>query len=155
MAQEASAAPPRRSRKKLIIVVAVVLVVAGGGGAYWGFVAAPGVWADAPRPAKPPAILPIEPFVVNLADTGGRRFIRLTLGLVIEGEEHVKEFSEDTIARTRVRSALIELLSQQTAESLVTPDGKDALKKSVAAVVATHTEHLKISDVLFTEFIVQ
>ena len=156
MTQEApaSAAPPAKSRKTLMLAVAVVIALAGGGGAYWMYFAAPGASAAAPPP-KPPAVLPLEPFVVNLADGGGRRFIRLTLGLVIEGEEHVKAFAENAILRNRVRSALIELLAQQTAETLVTPDGKAALKKRVAGVVMAQAEHLKVSDVLFTEFIVQ
>jgi flagellar FliL protein len=154
MAQEAPAAPPKKSRKTLIMAAAVVLALVGGGGAYWMYAAAPGARAAEPPP-KPPAILPIEPFVVNLADSGGRRFIRLTVTLVIEGEEHVKRFEEDAIRRARVRSALIEMLSQQSADALVKPDGKTALKKSVTTVVATHADHLKISDVLFTEFIVQ
>jgi flagellar basal body-associated protein FliL len=119
------------------------------------YFAAPGASAAAPPP-KPPAVLPLEPFVVNLADGGGgRRFIRLTLGLVIEGEEQVEAFADDAILRTRVRSALIELLAQQTAEALVKPDGKAALKARVTEVVMAHAEHLKVSDVLFTEFIVQ
>lgn len=136
-----------------MIAAGLVLLLACGGGVYWAYFAAPG--AQAAEPSKPPAVLPLEPFVVNLADPGGRRFIRLTLGLVVDGEEHVKAFTEDTILRTRVRSALIELIAQQTAESLINPDGKAALKKRVADAVTAHAGHLKVSDVLFTEFIVQ
>ena len=138
----------------MMIAAAVVLALGAGGGAYWAYFAAPGASAAEPPP-KPPAVLSLEPFVVNLADPGGRRFIRLTLGLVVEGEEHVAAFGEDAILRTRVRSALIELIAQQTAESLVKPDGKAAIKARVAEVVMAHAEHLKVTDVLFTEFIVQ
>jgi flagellar protein FliL len=152
MAQQAPAAPPVKSRKTLMLAAVVAITLAAGGGAYWATLAAPGASASAP---KPPAVLPLEPFVVNLADPGGRRFIRITLGLLIEGEEHVKAFADDTILRTRVRSALIELLAQQTAESLATPDGKAAFKKRVAGTVMAQAEHLKVSDVLFTEFVVQ
>lgn len=155
MSQEAPAAPPKKSRKTLMMAGAVVLALGAGGGAYWAYFAAPSASAAEEPPPKPPAVLSLEPFVVNLADPGGRRFIRLTLGLVVDGEEHVAEFAEDAILRTRVRSALIELLALQTAEALVKPDGKAALKGRVAEVVMAHAAQLKVTDVLFTEFIVQ
>jgi flagellar protein FliL len=158
MSQEAAAAPaaPAKSRKMLFIIVAALVVAGGGGGAYWKFFASPADPTVAEAQSKePPAIINFDPFVVNLSDSGNPRFLRVTLGLVVEGEEHAKEFSENAVVRTKVRSSLIELLSQQQATQLMTPEGKAALKKAIIAHAMRKAEHLEVHDVLFTEFIVQ
>jgi len=160
MSQEAAAQPaaPAKSRKLLIIIVAVLVVAGGGGGAYWKFFAKsadPAAVAAKKKPTLPPAMLSFDPFVVNLADGGTPRFLRVTLGLVVEGEKQAKEFSENAVVRTKVRSSLLELLSQQQASELITQAGKDALKKSIIERAKHDAEELEVNDVLFTEFIVQ
>lgn len=160
MSQDAHtpAAPAqKKSGKGLIIAVAALVVLAGaGGGAYWMF---GGSSADAAAPAEepkqPPAMVTLDAFVVNLADPGGSRFLRLTVGLVVESEEQAKEFGEDAVARMRLRSSILEMLAQQTAARLTSAEGKAELKKAVAEHAARSAEHLKVSDVLFSEFIVQ
>ena len=153
MSQEAEPAPPKKSRRTLVVAAGALVVLAGGGGAYWKFAAAPAAQAEAP--AEPPAHLILDPFVVNLADEGGGRFLRLTVGIVVEGETHATEFSEDAVTRMRVRSAILERLSQQTSDVLLTPEGKAELKATIAELVAHDAHGLKVVDVLFSEFIVQ
>jgi flagellar FliL protein len=156
MAQEAptaAAAPPQKSRK-LIIVAASVLVLGGVGGGYW-YARQGSSQPPVEAPKEPPAIVNMDPFVVNLSDPGGARFLRVTLGLVVSGEGEAKEFAEDAVARMRVRSAILEMLSQQTAAQLTKPEGKADLKKAIAARSSESAEHLKVDDVLFSEFIVQ
>jgi flagellar protein FliL len=157
MAQEAPAvAAPKKSRKLLFIIVAVVVLLGGGGGAYWMFAGKSAGDAE-PVAAKPeaPAIVNLEPFVVNLADPGGSRYLRVTLGIVVEGENHVKELAEDDVTRLRLRSSILEMLAEQTADQLTTVEGKAGLKKAIAERAMHGAEHLKVSDVLFSEFIVQ
>jgi flagellar FliL protein len=135
----------------------LVLLLGGGGAAYWMF--AGGDAAEAatePVPEKKGgAVAPLEPFVVNLADPGGGRFLRVTLSLVVEDDSHALEIEENAIVKMRVRSAILELLAQQTADPLITPDGKTALKHAIAESAAGAVESLHISDVLFSEFVVQ
>jgi flagellar FliL protein len=167
-------AAPAKKKKPLVLIAAVMLLLGGGGGgAYWWFVARPAAaGAAAPKveekPAEKPGILPLEAFVVNLADPGGARYLRVTLSLLIEGgEEHAKELEEDAVTKMKIRSVILELLALQTADKLTTPDGKSELKKAIAEGVEHGAqagkghdkehgaEQLKISDVLFSEFIVQ
>jgi len=161
MSKEADAqspAAPAKSKKMLFIIIAVLVVAGGGGGAYWKFFANSPEAAGAREPEKPAeaaAIISFDPFVVNLADPGSPRFLRVTLGLVVDGEAVAKEFAEDAVGRAKARSALIEMLSQQQASVLVTNEGKAALKKTIAALAEHSSEELKVHDVLFTEFIVQ
>jgi flagellar FliL protein len=154
------AVPAKGSKKKLVLIALVVLMLGGGGGgAYWWFVARPAASTDKPKvvekPVEKPGILPLDAFVVNLADGGGGRYLRVTLSLLIEGEEHAKELEEEPVAKMKVRSAILELLALQSAEKLTTAEGKAELKKAIAERAAHATEHLKVTDVLFSEFIVQ
>ena len=107
------------------------------------------------EPVLPPAMVAFDPFVVNLADPGTPRFLRVTLALVVKDEHEATEFEENTVVRMKVRSALLETLSQQEASRLSLPEGRAALKKHIIELATHNAEHTKVSDVLFSEFIVQ
>jgi flagellar protein FliL len=155
----APATPPKKRGGFLKIALLLLVAVAGGGGgAYFYFVKAAPAHAKEAEPEPPPAptgIIPLEPFVVNLADTGATRFLRVTLSLVVQDEEVAKEMEENEIEKARVRSAILELLAEQQAEQLATPEGKDELKKNLAERTAHASHELKVIDVLFSEFVIQ
>ena len=152
--------PKKKGKGKRILFAVVCLVVLGGGGGAGDWFYAnrtPATAADKKKPAPPvpTRILAMDPFVVNLADGGGSRFLRVTLSMVVDDNESAREIVEQEVIRAKVRSALLERLSLQTADQLVTPEGKKELKKAIAEQ-ATHSAHgLKVSDVLFSEFVVQ
>jgi flagellar FliL protein len=158
-AAPAAADAPKKSRKGLFIIagVALVAVLGGGGAAYWMFFAnAPA--AEAAEPAEeagPGAAVALDPFVVNLADAGGTRYLRVSLSLVVADEAHAAEVAESEVTRARIRSAVLELLSLQTADRLITPDGKAEVKKAIAEAASHAVADLHVSDVLFSEFVVQ
>ncbi len=153
-----TSAKPKRSRRTLMIVAGAVVLAGGGGGAYW---------LKASRAAEPPAahaeaeaapeggIVPLDAFIVNLADPSGSHFLRASVALVVESEEAAKELTEDAVAKTRIRSAILELLAEQKADALVTPAGKVALKKAIAERAGHAAHDMKVADVLFSEFVVQ
>ncbi|HEV8317155.1 MAG TPA: flagellar basal body-associated FliL family protein, partial [Vicinamibacterales bacterium] len=100
MSQEASAKPQGHSKLVLILLVLVVLLFAGGGaGAYW-ILTHRDVVAAAPPPPDP-GIVAFDPFVVNLSDPGGTRFLRVTMRLVVDNKEHAKEMEENELGRMR------------------------------------------------------
>lgn len=143
----------------MIILVAVILLLAGGGGgAYWFVWRGNAEAAEAQTEPEPPSatgILPLAPFVVNLADPSGTRFLRVTMSLVVADEAVAKEIEEEKVVHARLRSAILELLAQKRSTELVTPDGKTALKHAIAESAAHAAHELKVEDVLFSEFIVQ
>jgi flagellar basal body-associated protein FliL len=57
--------------------------------------------------------------------------------------------------KAKIRSAILERLAQETSDQLVTPEGKAALKKVIAEEAAHAAHELKVTDVLFSEFVVQ
>lgn len=169
---DAAGAAKKKSSLPLIIAGVVVLLAAAGGGAWWFLRGTPAEAKEAKAghggdehgeegeshaaEDEPQGVVALEPFVVNLADQDATRFLRLTLKLLIP-EEHAKEVEENEVAKARVRSVVLEFLAQKTADELVTPEGKVALKKEIAtrARQAMAIKGMHITDVLFSEFVVQ
>ena len=148
-----SPAVERRAKMFPVLIALIVLMLGGGaGGGYWWYLHSQPVVA---APPPEPGIVTFEPFLVNLADAGTNRFLRLTLRLLVEGEDHALEIQENEVAKARVRSAILELLTAQSSETLTTQDGKKALKKAIAESAKHALEGTKVVDVLFTEFVVQ
>lgn len=178
-------APPPKSKKLLIIILAVVLVLVlvGGGGAFF-LLSKKKAAADeeedphaaAPEPAKvqahvdtahPPAYLPLDPMVVNLADEGGERVAQIGITLELSDAHAV-----DTVKAylPAIRSGILLQLSKRTAEELLKPEGKEKLAEDLLAVAIEpfgggHESESKkkkkvvveypVVGVLFSSFIVQ
>ncbi len=142
-ADGADAKAPAKGKKMLIIIVAAVLVlVLGGGGAFFyiskqraaAAAAEEGEDASAPKTAAhaatkaPPAYLPLDSMVVNLADPGGERVAQVGITLEVSdlpSVDKVKAFLPT------IRSGVLMLISQRTAEELLTQDGKQKLAKDI------------------------
>jgi flagellar FliL protein len=154
----AAAKPAARGSKKLILIVLVVVILGGAGGGFWWYTRAEAHAAAAEpheKPHKEPTgIVPMEPFLVNLADSNASRFLRVTLRLVVDDEAEAKELGENAVALTRARSAILELLATQESTTLVSAEGKTALKHAIAEK-ATAVLGVEVRDVLFTDFVVQ
>ena len=161
---QAAEAPKKRRWVTWTLVVMVPLLLLGGGGT--GFylwrvrAAAPEGGETSTHEAEGPSkhesgVLAFEPFVVNLADAEGSRFLRVNLRLLVSDGEAARELQEDEVAMLKVRSGILELLSAQTSDTLVTPEGKAALKTAIAGRAGQTLDTVKVTDVLFSEFVVQ
>src|SRR4030095_5892372 len=155
--EKPDSAAKAKKKSKLLPMIAIVVVLAGGGaGGYWMYAHRGGqVQAAEPKPPKT-GVLDMDPFVVNLADESGNRFLRVNMKLLTWDEEQAAELKEDAVTAARLRSAILELLSLQYAAPLVTPEGKEELKKAIAErATETIGEELKVTDVLFVELFLQ
>lgn len=152
---------PKKGKKTLLIVgVAVAVLAAAGGGAFWWTSRAEAATEEEePAPKRKAArergIVAFEPFVVNLADPGISRFLRVKVQLVVDSPEEAEELTKSLVKTSQTRSIILELLTTQTSEVLVTPDGKAALKKALIERIADGPDHLEVIDVLFSDFVVQ
>ena len=131
---------PAKSKKMLVILVVVALVlVLGGGAAFFilskrgsaeedGGDGAPAKAASHAAPKTPPAYLPLDSMVVNLADPGGERVAQIGITL-----EVTDAHSSDTVKAylPTIRSGILLLISQRTAEELLKPEGKEKLAKDI------------------------
>jgi|SRR5579862_590969 len=142
------AVKPKKSKKILIIAIVAVLAIAGG--------AVFAMRRSSGEPVAPPrGLVAFDPFVVNLADPGGMRFVRVTMQIVTYDEKGAKEMTDSTLEMKESRSLILEILSQQMAADLVTIKGKDALKKTIVEQLSHVIKGTKVVDVFFAEFVVQ
>lgn len=177
--------PPAKSKKMLIIILAAVLVlVLGGGGAFFFIskkhaaeedgeeVAPPPKAAAHAAPKTPPVYLPMDSMVVNLADPGGERVAQVGITL-----ELMDAHASDTVKSylPTIRSSILMLISQRTADELLKAEGKEKLVEDIVKAAAVpfgggeeeedhapkkkkkkvvHVEY-PVTGVLFSSFIVQ
>ena len=104
----------------------------------------------------------LEPLLVNLADAGGASYLRVALTLRVADatakkdtkpkEEKSKDGDEDVAA---VRDTTLMVLGRQTADGLLAADGKEQLKAELKSALAKHNTDLKVTDIFFTDFLVQ
>lgn len=154
---DAAPAPPAKKGGGMMkkILIAVVVLAIGGGGAWWMMRGKTEAAGPPPEPGpETRGLVTFEPFLVNLADAGGTRFLKLNLQLVVADKDAELHILETPVVVSQLRSAILELLTQQEAATLVTTDGKAALKALIKER-ANHVVHDKVIDVLFAEFVVQ
>ena len=110
--------------------------------------------------------LVLEPILVNLADPGGRAYLRLGLTLRVADDEPSKDEKPKeekaekgakgpSEAETAARDTVLTVLGQETGDALLEPDGKEELKKKLRAAMVVHNPTLKVTELFFTEFLVQ
>jgi len=143
----AEAAAPPKGKKKLIIILAAVLLLAGvgGGGALFMMkkkaaeaAAAAEAEGEDGEPVKhkaakkehaaPPAFLPLEPFIVNLADKEADRYAQIGVTLEIEDPKAADELKAYMPA---IRNGILMVLAHKTSAELLERKGKEALANEI------------------------
>ncbi|MBP7132116.1 MAG: flagellar basal body-associated FliL family protein [Aquabacterium sp.] len=136
---------PKKGKKKLILIVVgvlLVLLLAGGVTAYLLMkksMASDAEGADAgdehaeqtedPKAqskakmeaATPPIFVPLDPFIVNLADRETERFAQIGINLQVDD---AKVGEDMKLYMPAIRNAILLILSHKTAEELLTAEGK-------------------------------
>jgi len=146
--------------KNTKLMIGAAVLVLGGGGYYWqtrASAAAADAHETAPKTVSPKerGLVSFEPFVANLADPGGQRFVRATVQLVVGDAHMATEMTGTPVLAMQARAIILELLATQMADTLVTPDGKVALRQAIAERIAEALHEVEVVDVLFSDFVVQ
>ncbi|MFZ5570317.1 MAG: flagellar basal body-associated FliL family protein [Thermodesulfobacteriota bacterium] len=169
-------ASPVTSKRKWIIIGAVglLLLLIIGGVASWLLIKKGGdektghpapapeykpVPASGPAPASKAEsvpgfgnILALEPFVVNLADPGGKRLLRIRIEMELAGGMPQDEFA---VKVPRLRDMILLLLSEKTMENIQKMEGKIALRNELITRINQILTTVKIRNLYFTEFVIQ
>ncbi len=138
--------PKKKSKKLLFIIIGVVLLALIGAGAALFIMkknaaASDDEFADdepvathqAKDPKHAPVFLPLENMVVNLADPGGTRFIQL--GLTLQLQDAKTEADVKTYMPS-IRSDILLLISQRTADEMLQVQGKAKLANDIIAAIS-------------------
>jgi flagellar FliL protein len=148
-ADAAGTAKPAKGKKKLIIIVVAVLVLllAGGGAMFVmkskaaAAAAAAEAEGDDAAPAEngehaaahidpkhPPTFLPLDPFVVNLADKESDRYAQIGITLEIDSHEVAEQMKTYMPA---IRNNVLMILANKTSRDLMDRAGKEALAAEI------------------------
>ena len=99
------------------------------------------------------ATLALDPFLVNLADTGEVRFVKTAFQLGFAEEPDDKVIN--SVAMAAIRDSIISLLSSKKAEQILTPEGKLELRQEIRSRVNTLLPGTKVLEVYIVDFVVQ
>ncbi len=99
-------------------------------------------------------IVELPPFIVNLADAEQARYLRMTVSLGVDGEEKAGE-KPDQLFITRVRNAMLAVLSNKKSEEILSLEGKTKLRKELLSAAKAASENPEVKAIYITDFIVQ
>ena len=155
---EEMAAEPAKKKKPLvkIIVISLSLLIVVAGGVF-GAVYFLGHAGTAKKAAPPPApvigaLWPMEPFIVNLLDNQGERYLKIIMQLEVTNQLTVAELEQ---IKPKLRDNVLDLLTAKTYNELMEMGGKQRLREEVAARVNSYLTKGKVAKVYFTDFVIQ
>jgi len=155
-------AEKKKSPIKMIIILMVILGLLGGGGyfAYVKYIQP----AQSPVPAMGAGetveevspnlgvMFSLDPFIVNLAGSQGKRFLKVTVSLELSAPEVHMEVKENI---QKIMDSILVLLSSKNFEDVYSVQGKFKLKDEITARVNRFLVLGHIKEAYFTEFIIQ
>ena len=95
-------------------------------------------------------VIPLETFIVNLANSKGRKVLKVNMELEVTGSDIVQEVDN---RKAQIRDFIIIILSVKTYEQISTKEGKDDLRAEIKDKVNSFLSKGKITNVYFTELI--
>lgn len=155
--------------KILILLVGVVILGAGGFFGWQFFFAGPPAekeqaaveekapdkakGAKANEPEKPGNVLNLAPFIVNLADPEGKRYLKLTLAVDAKDSKLTKEIE---VRMPMIRDSILLLLTSKTFSDVASTAGKIRLRNEILQGINRTLGNLgSVHTVYFTEFVIQ
>jgi len=101
------------------------------------------------------AVIPLEPFVVNLADPDAPRFLRITMTLMVDDRKKVEELMTNQTVLSKARDLVLQILTEKTSAELMKQEGKNALRQQIHQKLEGYFKEPKLVDVMFTELVIQ
>ena len=101
------------------------------------------------------AVLPLEPFVVNLADPEAPRYLRIKVSLMVDDKSKSKELADNQALQLKVRDIILQSLTAKTSHDIINEEGKNKLRHEIQEKISVYFQQPKLVDVMFTEFVIQ
>jgi flagellar FliL protein len=154
-----------KSQKKkgpLLVIIGLLVVVIAGGGffAYKKFlVPHPAVTAGGEEQAKPEAVekegemFPLDPFVVNLADPKGKRYLKVKITLELDASPNAKAKADKLVPK--MQDMVIMMLTSLSFEEVMAPEGKIRIKEELLERFNQILRPDRVKNLFFTDFVIQ
>ena len=155
----------KKSNAPLVIIGILVFLLAVIGGGFVGYTRLPTVMLrvggmapeqeqETSKKVEVKGLMPLEPFLVNLADEDGVRFLKTTLQLGME-KDIAGEVDKNSAMVASIRDSIIALLTSKTSEQIMTPPGKDTLREEIRTRINSLSLSNKVAEVYIVDFVVQ
>jgi flagellar protein FliL len=105
------------------------------------------------KSARVKGVLPLESFLVNLADHANVCFVKATFTLGLE--EKWEEDNKNSVAIASMRDSIISLLTSKTTDQIMTPQGKDILREEIRSRANAISPKIKVVEVYIVDFVIQ
>jgi flagellar FliL protein len=179
--EEESTPKEKKSSNMLMIIIIVVLILIIIGGAVVAFLLMGDDEVDATQAPAPQAVeksapkttkrassssnysdtrklsdigilYPLDTFTVNLKSDSGRRYLKVTMSLELEGEELSLELDAKSAV---LRDRIIRILTSKSLEEISSKKGKQKLSEQIKEVLNAMLTDGSIKGIYFTEFVIQ
>jgi flagellar FliL protein len=97
-------------------------------------------------------LYPLDTFTVNLKSDAGRRYLKVTLSLELEGEELSLELDAKSAV---LRDRIIRILTSKTLEEISSKKGKQKVSEQIVNTLNSMISDGEIKAIYFTEFVIQ
>lgn len=149
---KAQAGNKKNPMVKYLILVLLLVLVAGGGYVGWAKFMAGDHEKSKPAPPPQPVMYDAGVFLANLADPGGKRYLKVSIQMEAENQAVSQEINNRTV---EVKDLILMLLSSKEYQEIGTANGKMNLKKELLTRLNRMLQSGKIKEIYFTEFLVQ
>lgn len=97
-------------------------------------------------------VFEMDTFIVNLADPGGKRYLRITIALEVDHEKVVEELKNRL---PQVKHKILMILPSKKVEDIQSVEGKDATMNEIMTALNALLINGKIKHLYYTEFVIQ
>jgi len=97
-------------------------------------------------------LYPLDTFTVNLKSDSGRRYLKVTMSLELEGEELSLELDAKSAV---LRDRIIRILTSKTLEEISSKKGKQKVSQQIMDTLNSMINDGEIKGIYFTEFVIQ
>ena len=97
-------------------------------------------------------LYPLDTFTVNLKSDAGRRYLKVTMSLELEGDELSIELDTNSPV---LRDRVIRILTSKTLEEISSKKGKQKVSIQIMDTLNSMVSDGRINGIYFTEFVIQ
>lgn len=157
----------KSSKKMIIIIIAIILLLAGGAGYYFMTGDSSVTDDETVEEVKEDGEDEnetvediyydlLKPLVVNFSKGSSARLIQVSVSLLVKGEDTLEALKKH---QPMIRNNLLMIISTKSSDSLMTSEGKQALRtemlKETGSIMEKMTGKNKVNNLFFTTFVMQ
>ncbi|MDL1983696.1 MAG: flagellar basal body-associated FliL family protein [Deltaproteobacteria bacterium] len=98
------------------------------------------------------SVYSLDTFIVNLADKGGRRFLRVTMDLELKDESLAGEIDKRL---SQIRDSILMIIPTKRFEDINRVEGKIALSDEIMTKLNSFLKDGSITNIYFVDFVIQ